>query len=76
MKKIKKEVGIMAMLLNINGYALRGDIHVAIKEDQMAIQDYKKAMQSDPVNREKYNQAIKSLKKAKNRMKVRNPNFL
>lgn len=63
--KARKEEGIMAMLLNINGFALRGDINVALKENQKAIQDYKKAMQSDPANREKYNQAIKNLRKAK-----------
>jgi len=62
-EKTKKQEGIMAMLLNINGYALRGDIHVAMKEDHKATQDYKKAMQNDPTNREKYNQAIKSLRK-------------
>lgn len=64
-EKNKKREGIMAILLNINGYAVRGDIHVALKENQAAIQDYKKAIQTDSANSEKYKQAIKNIKNNK-----------
>lgn len=61
--KTKPQTGIMASLLNMNGYALRGDIHTVLKQKDKAIEDYKMAMKTDPANLEKYEQAIEALKK-------------